>query len=331
MIRVSTGFAIAAGFVSLSLHLSGIAVMWGKNPVQIQGGAPAAVTQLGNSFRNLVEGVRTPAKAEQLLETEDFTDLTLANATEAPPEQSLVKGATPTLAHSATYRTVVPEVPRETVVPASREAFAVQSVPPERVATVIPSSALNAGPALQAVSPEPVPSQVLTALSDTEGGTAAQVSKRQSPPAQRVETAQIRPAKPEPSPVAVQKPQPTRGQQQPKEVAGSAAGQQNGIRAQTSESNRQAAQPGNAAVSNYPGKVVRKIRRVRRPRMRGVRGTTHLAFSVAGNGALASLRITRTSGNAQLDQAALQILRAAAPFPKPPQGAQTAFSYRVSY
>ncbi len=85
---------------------------------------------------------------------------------------------------------------------------------------------------------------------------------------------------------------------------------------------------GNADASNYPGEVMRKLARVRRPSI-SVRGVAVVAFHVADNGDLAGLTIARSSGSPRLDQAALAIVQGAAPFPPPPQGAQRSFSIDI--
>ncbi|MBN8294934.1 energy transducer TonB, partial [Rhodobacter sp. NTK016B] len=88
----------------------------------------------------------------------------------------------------------------------------------------------------------------------------------------------------------------------------------------------QASAPGNAAASNYPGQVMRRIQRVRQVRLRA-RGSAVVAFTIAANGGLASASLARRSGSAELDQAALDHIRRAAPFPSPPPGAQRQFSF----
>ncbi|WP_106746422.1 energy transducer TonB family protein [Yoonia maritima] len=85
----------------------------------------------------------------------------------------------------------------------------------------------------------------------------------------------------------------------------------------------------NAAVTNYPGQVMRRISRVRRPRT-SERGAAMVAFSIGANGSLASAQIARSSGSAALDQMALQILQRASPFPAPPAGARTRFQVEIT-
>jgi protein TonB len=86
-----------------------------------------------------------------------------------------------------------------------------------------------------------------------------------------------------------------------------------------------ASQAGNAAVSNYPGKVASKLRRsLRYPReARGgkLRGEVLVSFVVGSNGSVSSVRVARSSGSPVLDQAAGDAVRRAAPFPPIPADA----------
>ena len=82
---------------------------------------------------------------------------------------------------------------------------------------------------------------------------------------------------------------------------------------------------GNAAVTNYPGKVRGKISRAvgrisRRDRTGAERDVT-VVFTVTASGALGGLSIARSSGSPSLDLAALAAVRRAAPFPAIPEGA----------
>jgi protein TonB len=81
---------------------------------------------------------------------------------------------------------------------------------------------------------------------------------------------------------------------------------------------------GNAAASNYPGLVLRKLSRTRRTNV-GHRGTAVVGFEVAASGGLVGARILRTSGIPEVDRAALDHLSRAAPFPPPPEGAERRF------
>lgn len=85
-----------------------------------------------------------------------------------------------------------------------------------------------------------------------------------------------------------------------------------------------AEEAGNAAASNYPGTVKRKINRPRKPRV-GAQGTAIVGFDIGPDVSLASATILRSSGESAIDQAALDHLRRAAPFQAPPAGAQRRF------
>lgn len=78
---------------------------------------------------------------------------------------------------------------------------------------------------------------------------------------------------------------------------------------------------GNAAVSNYPGKVRNKINRAKRGGRNGERGTAVVSFVVGASGQASGIRLARSSGSAALDQAAVDTVRRAAPFAKIPEGA----------
>jgi protein TonB len=85
---------------------------------------------------------------------------------------------------------------------------------------------------------------------------------------------------------------------------------------------------GTAAASNYPGQVQRRIARQRLPRVRA-QGVAQVSFTIAPGGSLASIGLARSSGSAELDREAVNLVRRAAPFPPPPQGAQRSFTIPV--
>jgi protein TonB len=106
---------------------------------------------------------------------------------------------------------------------------------------------------------------------------------------------------------------------------GVSEGRRDGRSASSDDNARQASAAGNAAVSNYPGKVVSKLRHVLRypPEARGRRlnGVAQVQFVVGSSGDVGSVRLARSSGSPILDEAALATVRRAAPFPPIPEGA----------
>ncbi|MDA7965250.1 TonB family protein [Ruegeria sp.] len=109
---------------------------------------------------------------------------------------------------------------------------------------------------------------------------------------------------------------------------GSAAGKTS-KGAATAQANKQTASgQGNAAADNYAGTVMRKITRARRKSVK-IRGAVFVSFRIADNGNLLSASISRSSGSKRLDQVALAQVRAAAPFPPPPEAARRDYTIRI--
>ncbi len=84
-------------------------------------------------------------------------------------------------------------------------------------------------------------------------------------------------------------------------------------------------QSGNANLSNYDGKVRSKLNRAFRypaqAKREGLQGTAHVRFTVSSSGAASNVSIAKSAGAPILDQAALETVRRASPFPKIPGGA----------
>ncbi|HVW54335.1 MAG TPA: TonB family protein [Rhizobiaceae bacterium] len=102
---------------------------------------------------------------------------------------------------------------------------------------------------------------------------------------------------------------------------GRSNGAENGQQAAASRPAK-ASSEGNAAVSNYPGKIVRKLRRaLRYPRDAGsrrLRGVAEVRFVVSSGGNVGGIQLVVSSGSPILDQAALEAVKRAAPFPPIP-------------
>lgn len=91
---------------------------------------------------------------------------------------------------------------------------------------------------------------------------------------------------------------------------------------------------GNAAVSNYPGKVAAKLRRVSRSLSRsaqsGARNNAQVSFVVTSSGGVDAVRLVKSSGSPELDKAALAIIRRAAPFPPiPPEAQRSSWAFAL--
>jgi protein TonB len=60
------------------------------------------------------------------------------------------------------------------------------------------------------------------------------------------------------------------------------------------------------------------------------RGSATVTFAIKANGSLSDVRLRQSSGNGQLDRAALEMVRDAAPFSPPPHG-PTAYTIRIDF
>ncbi|HYJ57898.1 MAG TPA: TonB family protein [Methyloceanibacter sp.] len=78
----------------------------------------------------------------------------------------------------------------------------------------------------------------------------------------------------------------------------------------------------------YASQVWAKLAR-HKPRA-GQRGGASVSFAIGANGTLGAVRIARSSGNARIDQLALQTVRSAAPFPRPPAGSAS-YTIRIDF
>lgn len=76
----------------------------------------------------------------------------------------------------------------------------------------------------------------------------------------------------------------------------------------------------------YAKAVMKKVRATSKKSGAG-KGTVDVGFSIADNGGLAGVSILQSSGNAALDKLAADHIRRSAPFPAPPEGAGTSYSF----
>lgn len=90
-----------------------------------------------------------------------------------------------------------------------------------------------------------------------------------------------------------------------------------------------------AAVAAWRQRVLAHLARYRvypeQARERGIRGRTGVAFTLTGNGTVASVSIASSSGAAILDQATLAMVRRAQPFPPNPAGGSANFTAGINY
>ncbi|WP_415918962.1 energy transducer TonB family protein [Tateyamaria sp. SN6-1] len=331
MIVASRTIAAMCMACAVGLHLGLIAVGMQPPTAQVEGQAGASSVGLGNAFQDLVQGTVSTQPVQELLDPvapgmsgdqhttaeTPVTQTARAKAplapTVAPTQITIPQGAVPTV-HSVVNSTLNPVLPQQEPKVASARTF------------------ISQAPSLQATTVDPIatdahsPTDVLTATDQTD--PAPIVSRR---PALRSKSFEAEHA---PRAVIAKTPARTPPRATPKgntrkqaASAGSATGTTTATATQQGKSGA-ATDAGNAAASNYPGKVMRRLSRVSRPKV-GSRGTAVVSFRVSGAGTIASVSIARSSGSAQLDRAALRVVQRAAPFPAPPAGAQRSFRINI--
>ena len=88
-------------------------------------------------------------------------------------------------------------------------------------------------------------------------------------------------------------------------------------------------------VAEYRSVVGARLREVKRyperARARRASGTVVVTFSLDAGGGLASVQVTQSSGDLDLDAEALATVRRASPFPQPPSGSDRIFNVPLSF
>ncbi|PPB80841.1 outer membrane transport energization protein TonB [Albidovulum inexpectatum] len=286
---LSLGAALAVHMLALVTLAPGAAPM-------IEAGGAEAELRLGNGFADLAAGTLTPLRAETVTPVPATTPPSRSDVlppVSAAPVERVTAATAPVLP--------IPVAPRGADRPPLAGRAPAQRIEGQPPAEPQPASAPDSSP-----RPRQRPAE-----------TAAPVRKA------RQETTR---AAPTPSPQELARPA-SRGNGARDMRAGAATG-----RSETGEQRSGAggarAESGNAAVSNYPGQVLRKLARMGKPRVRA-QGAATIAFSIGVDGRLTSVSLTKSSGSNDLDRAAIRLVRAAEPFPRPPAGAQRSFTIEI--
>lgn len=350
MIRRSLSIAVVAGGLSALAHAGVLSVLWSEEPVLIEGGAEEAVARLGNSFRDVAAGTLTARSPERLVQTvkPEAVQSPVTTSDEAPQLEANAIASHQTTARIAAVSpepasspgTTSPRVMKPLRATAGRAEPA--PLPRSTVTAIPPAAPSNTPVAAMAPTPaQPLPTPRLEAeeavtapqrlaAKPTDDGPAPLLSRRPSLRPARIE-AKAEARRPAPRNTTKQTPkrrQIPSGNGQTAERRGSEQGQkQANVRTASEKPAKKATAAGNAAASNYPGTVMRRIQR-NKPRT-NIRGTAVVSFAIAPSGRLASLSLAKSSGSAKLDQIALNAVKRASPFPRPPSGATTRLSLSV--
>lgn len=351
-----------AKFVALTLallvHGGLVSALVSRETAMIEGSDGASEVRLGNDFADMAAGTLN-AEQSDLTEAEPIRpdqvtpETTEEQTPQAEPDRAIAETAEPaqrseTLETAQREPSTQSQPQRVTETMAALRPETTDPLPTPQAAAPVTSDGILSPSLAEPLRPEPVeqsetvqPSEPVAQHSETTP-EVLEASEPQS-------AAVARSARPKPrsaefvethKPAPAAKPAPQRTAQQPKRPAPQAQGNSNrNARAGEATGNRQATArqsgsggqqqaAGNAAVSNYPGLVMRKLSRAGKPRV-NARGTAVIAFTIAASGGVASVSLARSSGSSALDQAAVRLVRGAGPFPKPPQGARRSFSVQI--
>jgi periplasmic protein TonB len=327
--------------VSVALHAS-FSFLFLKPPeiTQIAGGAPSTVAVIGNAFEDMQLAGEETSEPETVepVEPDMSTETAQRPESEAPVETAPTEPV-------ETSETVAPAAPDSVVVteaPVTRpQEVADETTPPDAPAESLPVETTQQRPETSA---EPIVRQEPEAAQSPVETTEA--IEPLPDPIEDVPVPTPRPAYTPPPPRAEpqrevaepQRPRQTQGSQgnqQANQQRGTAQGQAtSGAPSQAAAPSAASQAAGNAAVSNYPGQVVTRLRRALRypaeARRARVTGEVHVSFTVSANGAVGGISVVRSSGSPILDQAAIQTVQSAAPFPAiPPAAGRSSWPFTV--
>ncbi len=289
MIASSRTAFIACTACALGLHVAGGAVIFKPEPIEIAASGAAVEVRQGNAFADLTNGVISG------LTTTETTATVRPTSSETPPvSQPTQRAQTP----------------------------AISTIPKVQSGTTAVIAAMTTASRTEPIAPTPTSTETITAtaLSPSTVLTSLRPVLRPEGIAPQPAVAEVAPA--------------LRGTATQTASAGAASNTAPHATATASGSNAQNAKPAQTEASsqaaiNYPGQVMRRISRVRKPNT-NARGAVMVSFTIAAGGGLSAVSVAQSSGNAQLDQMAVQVVQRAAPFPMPPSGAQTRFNVQIT-
>ncbi|MDF1708791.1 MAG: TonB family protein [Paracoccaceae bacterium] len=290
-------FTVATLALTLSggLHAAGFIGLTPQTDVALQGGAADSLPTLGDSFADMAQGAAFAAPPPDTARPEPTarTIPAVRQTAPVPPVQ-----ASP--------------VPVAETIPSVKDPQMAALTPvatPHAATPVTPNGTIAAAPESDTAAPD----QSLRPQSRPDR-PATQVAAHRA----TAETAPRRQTRATPQP---------QGNADRNATRGTATGQET-AKAATAPSRQATAQGdgGAAASASYGRAVLTQISRTRKARA-PARGRTVVAFSISDAGALASVKVLQSSGSTDLDQVALDHIRRAAPFPKPPSGARRQFSF----
>ena len=322
---------LTAVVLSFAMHGGAVAALMarGEEPVEIAGGA-TAIALVGDGTVDAVSAgavsVMEPISPTQPL---DEAIQPVSNDIK-PTVTAMLEPSEPTAVEPVQPEPIVDQTPISPVEAVDVLAAQAPAAPVKAVET-LSAAELQASETVAALDQVPLPT--IRPVEPAEQAKPVQQAALQPKP----EVERHKPLKPTAAEPAREKPRAEQPRKKPApQKAGSggkseadarkgvATGRTNGEHAEEGDRRGKSSREGNAATSNYPGKVVSKLRRsLRYPaeaRRQKIRGEVHVAFTVAAGGGVSGVRVVRSSGSPVLDKAAVETVQRAAPFPPIPDG-----------
>lgn len=326
MISRRTRLEISAAIaLSLAAHYAlAVVAADGELPVLIEGGAPAQIAAVGNSFSDFAAGHDVPEPSTET-PIEPIEPVTAVEPPVMPAVQPVVTPVEALEAETETARAPMPEILTGTDTEMALVSPEISEAPTPEIAAIAPAEVSETVEAQPDSPTVPLPQRRPARPEDEQNlADAREAIERAREERARVERERAAEARRREQARREQQ-RAARGNAEQDARTGQADGQ---TQARASAAGRResdrASRAGNAAASNYPGKVYAKIRRTRQRPTDG-RGTARIRFSITASGGLGSIRVASSSGSAAIDRAALDHIRRSAPFPRPPAGAQRNF------
>lgn len=339
---------LAAVLASVTLHAA-VAMFFitggYQDEILIEGSADAGITMLGSAPED-----QSAAGELSEIDPDTVTNVTMITMLDAKSVETIEAQAVPEPGPVEAVETAAQEAPAtETIQPVGPLQPSPTEPLPEILATdtvepVEDEDLVQKHVEMAEVEPveadiaaiAPAPEQIVAEAEPPPVKPAEQPVKKAEPkPAKKPEKKVEQPKKAD-KPAAA-KPKPANsgsgGKGQADARKGEADGAANGTTTVKGK-NGSSASAGNAAVSNYPGKVAAKLRRALRGIARGVRAKArsdvHVTFTVGASGGVSGIRIVQSSGSPDLDAAALEVVRRAAPFPSiPPESGRSSWQFTL--
>ncbi|WP_430512342.1 TonB family protein [Pannonibacter phragmitetus] len=294
----------AALLASVSLHFGAVAltVDTSEEPALLEGGGGGSVSMLGEAYTDMLTAGDPDTANAVAAESPDTLAPVDPDAAEPETQEQITAQEVPVQEAS---ETPVQEPLQQMAEVQPQEAAPVEELaiqPLTNAEAIVP---LNETPdeTVTAIEPVPVPDvrpkDLATKVAEAKPEQPVKKTQKKKPEAQRQPSTQ-------------------KGNSKANAVQG-AGGAANQVASQGSSENQgRSTILGNSNRTNYKGQVQRALQRAMRRVRSRASGLATVSFVVSKDGSVSGIRISGSSGNPEVDEVALELVRRAAPFPPIP-------------